>query len=366
MNTVRISSQQFACLLGLFNCIAALIFMPAVLAKVAGPDAWLSVPLSMLMGAVPVSGLLALLVRRHPGQSFFQVAEACLGRWPGRLAVLSLGLFSLFLTSLVIRDVVDQSAIALLPGTPRMVIAILFAGATAYAANAGSEVTARLAVLAFLLAVFTVAFMALGLQGEIVWTRIRPLLGEGFLPVLRGAWPVTGWFAQFIALAPFVFQISRPEKALRGMLWGNLFATGLLVALVLSTILTFSAPLTEKLFYPTYSLARQVAIGQFLERLEIGLMTVWLSGMLVKAAASLWSAAACLRAGLGLPHAWWLTVIITAIAVALSAIWSSPMALAQFSTKVWTPLTIGYDLGLPLLLLLGSYLRVRRRKGVSA
>jgi len=367
VSNAKISHQQFFCLLALFHLSASLIFLPAPMAAAAGPDAWLAVPVGMFLGATPATILLGVLARRHPGLQFGALAERCLGKWLGRTVSLLLGGFSLFLTSLIIRDIMDFCAISLLQGTPMLVTAALFTATIWYAAYAGSEVITRMAVVTFLLVLLTILFMMLGLWDEMTWSRIQPLLAQGAAPVLKAAWPTVGWFAEFLAIAPFVFQISRPRKALAASALGNIAAALLLTIFVAVAVLVFSAPLTQKFIFPTFSLARQVSIGQFLERLEIGLLTVWLSAMVVKGAATLWTAAACLQWAMGVPRTRWVLPAIAPVAIWLTTIWPSEMALISFSTKIWTPMMLPFELGLPALLLAGSFWRSRRqRKEVPA
>ncbi|HYF92519.1 MAG TPA: endospore germination permease [Symbiobacteriaceae bacterium] len=365
MTRIRISNAQFVCLLTQFNFVATLLLLPAPMAMRAGPDAWLTVPIGMCLGALPVSVLLGLLIRRHPDVSFFEVTELVLGKWAGRVALLVLGAFSLFLTSLIIRNTMDFAAISLLPGTPLIVIAALFTATIAYAAYGGSEVIARLAPLALILATIASIAMLAGLTDEVAFTRVLPVLKDGLLPVFRGAWPSTGWFAEFVAIAPIVFQMNQPKKALGSMLLGNGLAALFLAYLVICSLLVFSPDLTQKFIYPTYALARQVSAGQFLERLELIVITFWQAGMVIKAASTLWAATACLGWSVGLTRVTWLPVIMAAVAMGLTLIWSSELAEAWFGIFIWTPVMLPFEIGLPALLLAASFWKKRPRKGVT-
>jgi spore germination protein KB len=364
--SLRISSQQLICLLAIFTQIASLLFLPASMAQEAGPDAWLAVLIGIAAGTLPVALPLGLLARRHPHVNFCKLAEACVGRWPGKLACLLLGGFSLFVCSLVLRNIMDFSAIALLPGTPMLVVGGLVVITIAYAAYSGAEVIARLAALVLLLCLIAFFSMGLGLANELQPLRVQPLLGHGFMPVLRAAWPLTGWTAEYIVVAPFVPMVRRPQKALGAMLWGNGLAALILTGLVAWCLMVFTPALTLKFTYPTYSLARQVSVGQFLERLELGLLTVWLSGMVVKAATCLWSAALCTAGTLGIKNTAYIGPVLAVAALGLTTVWPSEMAQAAFSVHQWTPLMLPFEFGLPLVLLIGSWLRAGSRRGVSA
>jgi spore germination protein KB len=366
MPSIRISSQQLVCLLAVYTQIAAVLFLPASMAHEAGPDAWLAVLVGITAGTLPVALPLGILARRHPHTGFCQLAEVCLGRWPGKLACLLLLAFSLFICSLVLRNIMDFSAIALLPGTPMLVVGALLVVTIAYAAYSGAEVIARLAALVLVLCLVSFVAMGLGLVNELQPLRVQPLLGHGLMPVLRAAWPLTGWTAEYIVIAPFVHMVARPQKALPAILWGNGLAAVILTGLVAWCLMVFTPALTLKLTYPTYSLARQVSVGQFLERLELGLLTVWLSGMVVKAATCLWSAIALAGGVLGVKKYYYFAPFLAAAALGLTQIWPSEMAQASFSIHLWSPLTLPFTFGLPLLLLLGSWLRAGAKRGVSA
>lgn len=359
----RISSQQLAAVVAVFQIAGLVLIMPAAMVTAAGPDAWAAIPVAILGGAVPVALLLHLLARYHPGRTLSAMAGRSLGPWARRPADLVLSGFALFVASLSIRDVTDFTSVAMLPGTPRWAIGALFAAVAAYAALAGGEVIARLAVLAMIITAAVNMFIPASLAGEWELLRIRPILGGGPGPILSAAWPLLGWFGQYWVLVEYVGLLDRPERTFRALVWGSLLGGAVLVSITATTLLTFGADLAGRFTFPAYALIRQVSVAEFMERMEITFVVVWLMQMLITSAVLLWVAGAAGARALGVPQGSRMLVLMAvlgAVAVPLSEVWPSIIALTTFSSRVWTPLALPLEIGLPALLVVASSWRRRR------
>jgi spore germination protein KB len=360
--TARISSRQLLCLITIYQMVGILLFLPATIARIAGPDAWLAIPVGVMLGGVPVALLLGGLYRYHPRRGFSEIMETCLGKWMGKAASLIYALFVTFLAHLIIRITMDFASVTFLPGTPLGATGLLFTAVVAYTAFNGAEGIARIATLSVFLFCLGIPLLFLGLWTRLEPIRILPILGDGVLPVFRAAQPTIGWFAEMCGMAEFLALVRRPEQVTRQILWGNALASAAIMVVVASALMTFGSQLTQQYLYPTYDLSRLVAMGEFLERLEVALLTVWLFGQATKAATCVWTAAVTTARLLGLRTERGLTLLLAASAFSLTFIWPGAMELVQFDTIWWTPITLPLTMGLPALLLLLSWWQRRRRR----
>lgn len=360
--TARISLAQLACTIAVFGSIAHLMFIPTELVAAAGPDGWLAAVVSSIIGGVPVVVLLAALARYHPQRSLGEIAERCLGKWGAKVVALLTCAFSLVLGSLVVRDIMDFITISVLPGTPLLVTGLLFAATAMYAALSGSEVIARLAVLSAGLILASDVFIVVGLVDQLEIIRLRPVLGNGFLPILRAALPGIGWAGEIWLFGWWLGFIDRPNKVAGGLLWGLGLATWVLSSTTALIIAAFGIDLVPKMLLPSYYLVHLVRVGEFLERAEVILIGSFVLGMVTKASVCVWVAATASARVLGLRSAVWLVPVVSVLAVGMTHLWPGIIAVIVWSVTFPTPITALFAYPIPLLLLVISWWQARRRR----
>lgn len=357
----RISLAQLASTIAVFGSIAHLMFIPTGLVGTAGPDGWLAPVVSALIAGIPIVLLLAGLARFHPQRSLGEIAELCLGKWGGKLVALVTWAFSVFLGSLVVRDIMDFVTTAVLPGTPLLITGLLFVATASYAALGGGEVIARLAVLSLVVILGSHIFVVLGLVDQMEPIRLRPFLGRGLRPVLQASYPAIGWVGELWLFGWWLGLTDRPRKVGSGLLWGVGLATWVLSITTALIIASFGIDLVPKMLLPSYYLVHLVRIGEFLERTEVVLIGSFVLGMTIKAAVCLWVAATCAARVLGVQKLTWLVPVHGGIALGLTQIWPGFIDLVVWSMHYPTPITIAVVYPLLTLLLLISWWKARRR-----
>ncbi|GJM79480.1 hypothetical protein HMSSN139_19760 [Paenibacillus sp. HMSSN-139] len=75
----------------------SILVTPAGLAHMAREDAWIASLISLMINLVMVA-LYIVLARLYPGKSLFEINEAVLGKWPGKLISLLYLFYFLILT----------------------------------------------------------------------------------------------------------------------------------------------------------------------------------------------------------------------------------------------------------------------------
>jgi spore germination protein KB len=85
-------------------------------------------------------------------------------------------------------------------------------------------------------------------------------------------------------LLMFFPYLNQKQEVFKTALWdlGLLAIAGGVTLIV--TLGVFGAPMTAHLVFPYNALARYVAVGGFIERMNILIVVVWLSGVVVKLA----------------------------------------------------------------------------------
>jgi spore germination protein KB len=143
----KISARQLMFIIMTVIISTADIFLPAVVATIAGRDSWISVIIATAEALV-VAAVAVALALRFPKKTIIQICQIVLGKWVGWLIafILFYNMF-LFLFANSVSSVSVILKVVFLPNTPLSVFIILMVLISAYAVNQGIEVIARVTEL---------------------------------------------------------------------------------------------------------------------------------------------------------------------------------------------------------------------------
>jgi spore germination protein KB len=276
MENGKISARQLTILTMLYMIGSAIIVIPSTLASLAKQDAWIASLLSPAIGLL----LLYIVIRlsdRFPGMALTDFIELVLGKWPGKIVSFAfLATFPYLITFYTLRDMGDFLTMQILPETPIETIHIALFIVVIMAVRLGLEPLARTAEILFPLFSLLFVVLIILLIPQIDKNNIKPVLENGLKPVIGASIPYISFpyleAINFLMLAPYV---KRSEKAGRALITSFALAGFFLFITTLFTILVFGGQLTSILMYPSYELAKKINIGNFLQRIEIIMATIW-------------------------------------------------------------------------------------------
>ncbi|MDB4897423.1 MAG: gerKB2 [Firmicutes bacterium] len=354
---IQMSGGLFACMMCIFSYTAAILLLPSALFKLAGQSAWVAVVLGAAAGGL--IGLFAVYVAlRNPRMSAAQSARYLMGKWLGGAVGLLYAGFFIWIYALSLRQIVDFVQIMLLPGTPNWVIAALMAIVVLYGVWEGIEVTARVAFQA--LVAITVAVLALPMlvYPEIRATQVEPFLWRGMPAVYDATWLVVPWFGESMIALTFVQYLKNRRLAYRWFLVGLGMATFLLTLLVALGTLVFGPDLPGRFVFPVYMVIQQISVARFIERIEVVLIMVWLSGMFIKLSMCQYASAEAISHAFGLGTHRWPAVVMAVVGVLITEMFKGTLDAFHLTTSpVYVLTTIAIEVGIPLVLLIASLLR---------
>lgn len=264
----------------------AVLFTPYYAAQIAGQDAWISVLVSGLLAIIPAWAAYTLMAR-FPKMSIIQVLPKLLGTVPGFLAALLYAGFFLFFAALAVWRLEIYTARFLLAETPQVAVRALFLIFVASAALGGSIPLVR--VSAYVVPVgMVVIFLVTALPiPKMDSSFLFPLFEGGLQPMLYTAVLLLGWLCQ-VPVVILMFQRYVPEKFSRGgarkALLAVLMSTVAMELGALGSLASFGPRQTATMYYSSFEVARIIAIGPFLERIEIIFVGVWIAGIFITAA----------------------------------------------------------------------------------
>ncbi|MDU0204096.1 MULTISPECIES: endospore germination permease [Paenibacillus] len=357
----RIGVHQFTILTTLFTIGSAILIAPSGLAYDAKQDAWIAAILGLLAGLLLVI-LYQALGQRFPQQTLVKYCEELMGKWVGKAVGLLYFCFFFILAALVLRNLGDFISTQVLVDTPLQFTHIFFLAIVILGIRNGLETFTRTSeiFLPWVLLFFFLMFILLPTQMKV--NNIMPILGYGFKPIVRASLPLIGTpyleLVVFLMILPFVNQTKKLGKA---FLAGVSIGGSLIVIISLLSILVLGDDLTSVQMYPSFSLARRISIGSFLERLEVVMAGIWFITIYFKLTLCLYASAVALGEVFKLSEIRQLYIPLGMTLVVLSVVAYPNVAyFIKFASKIWLFYSGTFGLVIPLLLLGLAMIRKKR------
>ncbi|GGJ96426.1 germination protein [Lentibacillus kapialis] len=356
MEKGRISALQMAILMYPTILATAILTLPATTAAYADRDMWLSPFWGSLAGFLAVYNAYKLntLYRK---ETLIQYSQHIIGFIPGKV----LGFFYIFYflhnESLVVKQYGDFVAGIFLPETPMIVVNIAMVVVCGFAVRGGLETVARTAQIFIPVSFLLWIIVIILLIPELELTNMLPIMENGIMPSIKGAYILQSWFSLFIMVA-FLLPFLKNHK--KGLKWGMYSVTGVLFTMVitnLATLLIFGN-MTSNFLYPVMDAARYVSLADFLQHIEALVMAIWVSGTFIKITVFYYVVV------LGTAH--WLKlsdyrpiVLPIGFLIAVFTVWTPGMqVVSQYFATTSIIYSVLFQTILPLLLLIVAVFRV--------
>lgn len=274
-----ISPRQFAFIIISFVIGSASLFVPE---SVAGRDAWISTIIGAIVGLFPLLTIIHLQ-QKFKGLTIIQYSELLLGKFFGKIMGI-LFIFNMFLIStLIVEDLALLFNIAIIPDTPEIIFRLGLIVLVAYAILSGIESIGRLAELYVFPIIFLLLILPFLTVEEVNYNLLRPILAEGYGPVIAGALlALTFPFGEIAMLGMIIPTVQDSKSSTKYYILAYLLASVLLLARTVIAIAVFSADVLVKLQLPIYNVFRLIDFGEFVNRIEAFFIFVWILGFFTK------------------------------------------------------------------------------------
>lgn len=275
-----IAPRQFYILAFGLTIGTSILVTPSGLAHTAREDAWMASLFSLLINLLMVVLYIAI-ARLYPGQSIFEIHEKVLGKLLGKLFSLIYLFYFLILTGTLLGNLGFFLSSEMMPETPIEAIQILFLIAAVMCARMGIILLARVGELMFPWIVFLFMVLVLSLMPQIDWNHIKPMLEEGWMPVAKAGFH-SSMFQELIVLMVFLPLVKGEKEGERALMRGAASGGLVLSITVLLSVLILGIEQTENSTFPAYALAKTINLGNFFQRVEGILITLWILTFFIK------------------------------------------------------------------------------------
>jgi spore germination protein KB len=346
----KISAAQMGIMMYLTIIATAILLVPAITARQAKQDMWLSPFWASFIGFLTVY-IAVQLHQLYPQKNLIEYSEDILGKFLGKAVGLIFLFFYLHVSGIIIREYGEFIVGSFLLHTPLVFVMGTIILVCSFAVRCGVEVIGRLAEMIVPVVIIMILILLILLIPDMEVANMFPIMEKGMMPSLKGAVIPQGWFTEFFLIAFLLPYVADRNKAKK---WGmiSVVAVMLTLSFVNIAVLFVLGELTAGFIYPAMSAVRYISIAGFLEHIEAIVAALWVAGVFLKIAVFYYA--------LVLGTAQWLNlsdyrpiIFPVGFLLLLFSIWSASnlMELTHFLGSSSPFYRISIQMGIPLILL---------------
>jgi spore germination protein KB len=247
-------------------------------------NVWIAIIIACITGLLFVLVYLKLLYW-FPNKNLYEILSLCFGKWLGRLMGLLYISYFFLIASFVLRDFGELMVSTIYSRTPIEFIHITMILLVLYLVILGLEVLARSVEIFTPYAMLFLIFLGVGVlfSGVIKLENLSPILQDGVMQVIKPAmiellhFP----FLEFIAFMVIIPYVSKFQLAAKVSIAAYLVSGIFLVYSSLLQVTTLGV-LKSRVNFPLLSVARQISLLNFIERVDLLIVFIMMLGIIVK------------------------------------------------------------------------------------
>ncbi|WP_028611100.1 GerAB/ArcD/ProY family transporter [Paenibacillus harenae] len=278
----QIGKQQLSILIIIFLIGSTPLFELGIKAK---QDAWIAMALAAAAGLL-LSAMYLHIQKRAPKAGLAELYKIHFGRVLGGAAGLLNACWFAYESMRNVRDVGELTTTALLTLTPKWIVMLLILLAAAYTVSKGLEVFVRVAQIFFPIVAVSYALILLLLiiTGLPDLHQLRPVLENGFLPVLQTAFPdlVSFPFGQMVVMLVFWKYVGETNKVSRVTYWSQAGVSVFLIVMNIVVMSVLGPELSAISALPLLEVVQLIQLANFMERLDVIVTLLLFIGLYVK------------------------------------------------------------------------------------
>lgn len=279
----KISNLQLIFLIANFIMSAAVISLPQIIVHTGRQNAWL-VPIV----SFPFFLLIIYLIFGKKGKAERFEHLFAIGK-KGSLLEKGIIILFFFLALLVfvrdLRALVDFVASVLLPNTPINMLMVLSTLVIIYISMAGIEVIARINAIHFFIFIIVSLFLPFLLLNELDAGNLQPLPGlHSFKALTKSVFISFSWIGELFFFILIIANVNPLKAARKAVITGTALGVFLFLILLILNISVLGTKIVREAAYPTYILVQQINLTDFLDRLDLVIVSVWIPVFFCKVA----------------------------------------------------------------------------------
>ncbi|MFF2752933.1 endospore germination permease [Psychrobacillus sp. NPDC058041] len=364
MQNIKISSFQFLVLVIFFSIGTSILELPSAIAVDVKQDAWIATIMGTIIGIL-VIWFFTKIASWFPNLTYVQLNEKILGKWFGKFSSILFVFLSLLYTASLLSKQGLFLASQLFPNTPILVITILMAIILVMGIRLGLETLARSAEILIFIFLFLFIGLVIFIIPEIKVHNLEPFFISKLSTMMKSSImiAVISSVNAIVLLMIFPALINEYEKGRKSFFLGIIIGGIVIIIITVLCVFVLGSSTTARQIYPSYILARQINIGNFINRIEVIMAALWIICLYFKASIYFYAGTIGLAQIFNLkdyrPMTYPLGIIITVLSIIIAPNFISQ---AHFDSKTSISLSIVFFILVPLLLTIVYIIRKKQLK----
>ena len=359
MQKEQITDKEAICLLIIFVFGSSLVIGSGGDAK---NDGWIAGIVGTIM-AIPMLLVYSRLLSLFQGKDLFDILKITLGKVIGKIVAILYIWYAFHLGALVLRNFAEFINTVAMPETPMFVILLSLGAVCIIAVSLGIEVMGRTCTYFLpLLLLIIVAVQLLGIS-EMHLNYLKPILGNGLTPVLKGGFSTFSFpFAETVLFTGVFSSLKTKKSSLKVYFWGILIS-GIIMIFVTIRNIAVLGNMLGSFYFPSYEAVSRIRIGNFLQRIEVSVSMVFIFGVFIKSSVCL------LVVSKGIGKIFNLKdyrpiVIQTGLLMIYFAytVYNNIMVMEYWAFKVYSYYAFPFQVILPIIIWILAEIKVRKNK----
>jgi spore germination protein KB len=353
----KISARQMGILMFPVIVATADLLIPAITAKHAKQDMWISPILASVTGFLVVF-IVYQLNKSYPQETIIQYSRRIIGKIPGKILGFLFLSFLLHVNGLIIRQYGEFVVGNTLMYTPMPLVIGSMLLICGLVVRAGLEVLVRTAEIIVPVVILLWIVIIILLIPDMEVKHMFPIMEKGIIPSFMGAIPPMSWFTHFVLISFFLPFVTDRKNGMKSGMISVIIVMITLFMLNIATLFVFGG-ITATFTYPVMSASQYISIADFFEHLESVVMAIWVASVFLKISAYYYALVLGTSQWLNLSD-YRIIVFPLGILLVLFSFWSLPnlqeinhlFQLLPFNNMI-------FEMVIPLLLLLIHTIRVK-------
>ena len=286
MRVEKITDKECICILMLYIMGTTLILGIGGKAK---NDAWLAGITGILL-SLPMIFIYSRIQAVFPGKDLFEILELIFGRLFGRVISLIYIWYAFHLGALVLRNFGEFVKTVALPETPMFFPMLCMALLCIAIVRLGIEEIGRFS--AYMLPVLLIIIIIVQFFALTVFKleNLKPILDGGLKPILESGFSAFAFpFAETVLFLGITFSLKTRKAPYKVFFTSVLFAGFIIVALTIRNIGVLGQ-MTSMIYFPAHVAVSRINIMDFVQRMELTVVIVFIMGAYVKSTVCLYVA----------------------------------------------------------------------------
>ncbi|WP_425802867.1 endospore germination permease [Desulfitobacterium sp. Sab5] len=329
-------------------------------------DAWIAGIVGFIM-ASPMLFIFSRVLSLYPGKDLFDILNITLGKTIGKIAAILYIWYAFHLGALVLRNFGEFTSTVAMPETP-MIVPILCLGLTCIVAvKLGIEVLGRTVAYFLPVLLFLLVAVQLLVIPQLHLNYMKPILGNGLSPILKGGFTTFSFpFAETVLFMGVFSSLKTKKSPAKVYFWGILISAVLIIITTLRNIAVLGNMLGSY-YFPSYAAVSRISIGDFLQRIEVSVASLFTFGVFVKSSICLLVVSKGISKMFNLNNYRSIVIQIGLLMVYFSyVIYENSMEMKDWAFKVYPYYAFPFQVILPIIVWILAEVKARKIKSNKA